>query len=89
MSYSVRLADEARKHFERLDADQKRLIAARIDALAENPFDRRISKPLHGSLKGLRSSRVGGRRIIYVVWQQTMLVYVLSLDPRGNVYRDI
>jgi len=88
LTYTVKFADEARKHFERLDVDRKRLIGARVEALALNPYDRRISKPLHGVLKGLRSSRVGGRRIIYSVWEQAKIMYIVSVDPRGEVYRD-
>jgi mRNA interferase RelE/StbE len=89
VNYTVRLADEARKHFARLDTAHQRLIAARIDALAKDPHDKRLSKPLHGNLKGLRSSRVGGRRIVYAIWEQAMIVYILSVDPRGGVYRDL
>jgi mRNA interferase RelE/StbE len=89
LSYAVQFADEARKHFDRSDTDRKRLIGARIEALASNPFDPRISKPLRGNLKGLRSSRVGERRIIYTVWEQAMLIYIVSVDPRGGVYRGL
>lgn len=89
MRYAVKFSDEARKHFDHLDADRKRLIATRIDALALNPFDRRISKPLQGSLKGLRSSRVGALRIIYTVLEQATLIYLITMAPRGSAYRGL
>jgi mRNA interferase RelE/StbE len=87
--YTVQFADEARKHFDKLDADRKRLIGLRVDSLALNPYDRRISKGLGGKLKGLRSSRVGAFRIIYMVQDKAQLIYVLSIAPRGSAYRDL
>ena len=61
-------------------------IRQRIVLLAEDPFDPRLSAPLT-EREGLRKSRVGGWRILFTADRATKVMYVLTLDTRGQVYR--
>ena len=88
MTFTVEFSDEARKDFKRLDESRKRLIAARIEELAQNPYDPRISGRLE-SLEGLRKSRVGDRRIIFVVNQTARVIEIVTIRPRGQAYRKL
>jgi mRNA-degrading endonuclease RelE of RelBE toxin-antitoxin system len=45
----------------------------------------KAGKPLTGPPKGLRSLRVGGRRVIYEVRKEA--VVVLTVNDRREVYR--
>ena len=85
MSYSISLADEAAKNPDRLDRTTERRIRAKIRELAENPYDPRLSKRLE-ALEGLRSSRVGKRRILYTVNDAARILYVAGIRPRGEAY---
>jgi mRNA-degrading endonuclease RelE of RelBE toxin-antitoxin system len=53
-----------------------------------NPYDPRISAPLSGHA-GLRKSRVGSWRIIYEVHDEDRIVFVVMIEPRGQVYKRI
>ena len=43
--------------------------------------------PLHGELKGLRSYRFGGYRILYEVRHGELLVIVIDLGHRREIYK--
>ena len=60
----------------------------RLEELAEDPFDPRISAPLTG-VGNLRKSRLGGWRIIYEVLDETRVVLVAMIERRGQVYKRI
>jgi mRNA interferase RelE/StbE len=60
---------------------------ARVELICEDPFNGNVSKPLQGRLDGTRSSRVGELRIIFEVVQGELLVSVVKIGPRGDVYR--
>lgn len=55
-----------------------------FDDIARNP---ERGKKLHGKLSGLYSHRMGSYRIIYEVYHSKLLVIVLDLGHRKDVYR--
>jgi len=86
VTYEIRLYREAIKALDRMDRKTEERIRRRLRELADNPTASRLSKPLKG-MEGLRSSRVGEWRILYVVDELNMAVAVLAVRPRGQVYR--
>jgi mRNA interferase RelE/StbE len=88
VSFRVSLSRAARSRLARLDRDLKQRIGSRIHQLALDPFDPRFSKPL-ADRKGHRSSRIGGWRMLYTVSLDLRTVQVLSIEPRGQAYRDL
>ena len=86
MSYRVELSDRARKDFNRLDRNLQRRIGARIDELAHDPRDSRISGTLTNA-GDLRKSRVGGWRILFTVDDANGIVYLVTIERRGQVYK--
>lgn len=55
-----------------------------LEAIAVAPLE---GKPLHGELKGLRSYRVGSFRIVYELRQKELLVMVIDLGHRKEIYK--
>lgn len=53
--------------------------------LAENP--RRVGKPLRDQLEGRYSARRGEFRVIYEVFDDRIVVRVINIDHRRDVYR--
>jgi mRNA-degrading endonuclease RelE of RelBE toxin-antitoxin system len=53
--------------------------------LAENP--RRVGKPLRGRLAGRWSARRGQYRVIYEIEDEVVLVTIVAVDHRRDVYR--
>ncbi|MBI2939339.1 MAG: type II toxin-antitoxin system RelE/ParE family toxin [Chloroflexi bacterium] len=86
MSYTIRLARPAAKALERLDQSTEGRVRTRLRELADDPFDPRLSKPLVG-VEGLRSSRIGGWRVLFTVNEAERAVYVVAIRPRGEAYR--
>jgi mRNA interferase RelE/StbE len=84
VNYGVVLSRRAESIFARVDANLQKRLLARFEELGANPLDPGTSKPLTGK-PGIRSSRVGGWRIIFTVGQST--VEVLWIEPRGQVYK--
>lgn len=84
MPYTPKISSEALKYLERLDRNTAKRIVEKIQAIAKEPFNFRLSKPLRASNK--RTARVGDYRILFVVESDTLLVS--DIGPRGNVYRD-
>ena len=54
--------------------------------LAEDPFDPRLSAPL-ADRPGIRKSWVGGWRILFAVDREAKVIFVLTVDTRGQVYK--
>jgi len=82
----VLVAREAEKILDRLDRPTERRIRARFAQLAEDPFDPRLSAPL-AERAGVRKSRVGGWRILFTVDRDAKILYVATIDTRGQVYK--
>jgi len=61
-----------------------RRVAHVLDLLGEDPFQ---GKPLKGSLKGFYSHRVGSYRVVYRVFQFRLLVIVIDIGHRRDIYR--
>ena len=86
--YKVELSRQAEKELETVfRADKKiyrRFINA-LEAIAKNPLEE--GKPLHGELRGLRSHRFGSYRVLYEVRRGELLVIVIDLGHRREIYR--
>ncbi|MBI3696979.1 MAG: type II toxin-antitoxin system RelE/ParE family toxin [Acidobacteria bacterium] len=86
MNFAIRLETAVVKTLDRVDRPTEKRLRNRIDALAADPFDPRLSEPLTG--KGdLRKSRVGGWRIVFEVDVRARWIAVTALQRRGQVYK--
>jgi mRNA interferase RelE/StbE len=84
-SYKIEWRKPTRKDFRFIpEADAKRIIAA-VELLASNPYPLGCSK-LTGSHCAYRI-RVGDYRIIYEVWETTLIVEIIKVGHRRDVYR--
>ena len=82
----VELSPKARAQLKDLsrDASLRRRLLNALEGLAKTPL---AGKPLKGPLQGVRSYRVGTYRILYEVFRDRLVVYVLDIRHRGDVYR--
>ena len=60
-----------------------RRIAAALEGLAKDPFQ---GKSLKGELKGRYSYRIGSYRILYRVFKNQLLVIVIDISHRRDIY---
>lgn len=82
--YSVSFAPSARREFLKLPGNLRARLAPRIEALAENPRPNG-AKALAG-IDALRI-RIGDFRVVYRVEDAAVLVLVLRIAHRREVYR--
>lgn len=85
MMYKVLFEKKAKKQFYSLNMEiQKRITKAIDEKLVKNPKSNLI--PLSGTLAGLYKFRVGDYRLLCVKKDEELLVLVVTLKHRKNVY---
>jgi mRNA interferase RelE/StbE len=85
MSYTVEFLDRASQQLLGLPRNTQVRLKPHIDALAGDPCPRR-ARPLHGSLKGRWSLRVGDYRVIYEIQDDVLVILAIAVGARGGVY---
>lgn len=85
--YNIEISPVALKFLERIEKRNKniseRLVRA-IDRLKTSPF---TGKKLLGDLADFRSLRVGEYRILYIIIEKRVLIQVVKIAHRREVYR--
>lgn len=81
--YNIIFLKPAEKFFRNLNKKDQEKIAKKIFALETNP---KSGKPLVGKLSGLWSLRIGEYRAIYQIKNAELVVLVIKIGNRGNVY---
>lgn len=87
MTYRIEFAPGAIRSLGRLKKSRPPIadrIKKNIDSLAADPFR---GKKLLGELSDFRSLRVGDYRILYVVIQKRVLIQVVKIGHRREIYR--
>ena len=85
MPYRIEFTNRAARELKALDKTTVKRIAARIDALADNP--RPQSSKLLERNDRLYRIRVGDYRVIYQVEDRTVLVLIVRVGHRREIYR--
>ena len=81
--YRVILSKQASEFFDGLTGKYRTQMENAINLLAKEPSQ---GKPLKGELKGYWSFRVGIYRILYVIRAKEILVQILRIQHRKEVY---
>ncbi|MBN2494617.1 MAG: type II toxin-antitoxin system RelE/ParE family toxin [Deltaproteobacteria bacterium] len=84
--YEVILQRQPKHYFARCDKPTAERLAACLESLEQDPF-LPGSKALKGKLQGTRRCRVGSLRVVYEVDEDSAVVSVLAILPRGEVYK--
>ncbi|WP_128914919.1 type II toxin-antitoxin system RelE/ParE family toxin [Granulicella sibirica] len=85
MPLQVEYHKSAEKYLEKLDQPLQNRIKKKIEEIAAEPDNPRLSLPLAATTK--RGSRVGKYRILLLVKEP--LLYVVEVDSRGQIYRTL
>ena len=87
MAYRIEFAPKAQRDLKGLDGSIRGRIARRIDSLADNPFPSGIKK-IQGEDE-LYRLRVGDYRVLYQVQGKVLVVLIIGIGHRRDVYRRI
>ncbi|MFZ0707449.1 MAG: type II toxin-antitoxin system RelE/ParE family toxin [Candidatus Korobacteraceae bacterium] len=83
--YTIRFGTSAGRTLQKLDLSWQVRISRAINALAENPFPLGARK-LKGEERSYRI-RIGDHRVVYDVLQDVVVVLILRIGHRKDVYR--
>ncbi len=81
--YKLIFHKDALRFFNKLDKFTQEKIGKKIEKLIQNPF---LGKSLMGNFSGSRSLRIGKYRVIYQVKQNELIIFVLDVGRRKNIY---
>lgn len=84
MNYSIKIEGSALKQLKKIDIENRKRIINAIDLLKKNPFK---GKQMVGKYKGLFRIRTGSYRIVYSIINDELVVLVLTIGHRREVYR--
>ncbi|MBF0570099.1 MAG: type II toxin-antitoxin system mRNA interferase toxin, RelE/StbE family [Candidatus Omnitrophica bacterium] len=84
--YTVEWHRDAVKQFQQVSDKKLQVEILNIieQTIAWNPL---AGKPLSGPFTGVRSYRVGIIRILYKAYKDRLVIVILRVDHRKNVYR--
>jgi mRNA interferase RelE/StbE len=86
--WTIEFAESVGKSVEKLDSETRRRIRTYLDQRIANLDDPRSQgKPLTGPLGGLWRYGVGDYRIIYEIQDRKLVILVVKIDHRRDVYR--
>lgn len=85
MAYSVEFTRAAAKGFRALSSKDKERVSQAVDGLAKDPWSTR-ARALTGH-PGLLRIRVGSYRIVYQVEEENLIVLIVIVGHRKDVYR--
>lgn len=83
--YRIEFKRSAEKEFRKLDRKTRRRVARKIDGLANEPRPAQVEK-LAGSENRYRI-RIGDIRMIYQIEDRVLLILILRIRDRKDVYR--
>jgi mRNA interferase RelE/StbE len=88
VKYHTVFSAKAIKILDRLDRKTEKRIQARVEKLAVNPLDPRISNRLE-TVTGKRYSRVSDWRIVYEIAEDSDTILVITIQHRSRVYQEV
>ena len=85
--YKIEFLEEAYKEFKKLDRPVQEIIKNKLDKLAQNPETLKNNiKQLKGKYSGLFRLRVGNYRIIYKMDNKKLLIVIVRIGHRKEIY---
>ncbi len=88
MAWTIEFDERARKDLRRLDTVvQKSILRYLRQRVAVAADPRRLGKPLHGEFAGLWRYRVGDWRLVCRIEDRRLVVLVLTVVHRREIYR--
>jgi mRNA interferase RelE/StbE len=88
MTYRVEFSRSAEREFDQLPQHVSARLASRINALAANPRPPGVLK-LTGRTTDLYRIRVGNYRVVYAIKDDLLVVLIVSVGHRNEIYRDL
>ena len=90
MTWKVEWHDKARRELRKLDkTTQVTILRYFRDRIMTDDNPRRFGKTLHHELQGLWRYRIGDYRAICQIQDDRLMVLVIAVGHRRNIYQDL
>jgi len=87
--YSVQFVKSAQKEFDQLPAKLRSKIAEALVLLSQNPYSELLKvKKLKGTDE-LYRIRLGDHRVVYEIRNEMLIVVVIKIGHRSDIYRHL
>ena len=87
LTFSIQWHEDAISDLKKIDRQTQKKIIARIkEYLSKDPLS--LGKPLQGIFKSLYRYRYGSYRIVYAIDRESVIILILRIADRKNVYDD-
>jgi mRNA interferase RelE/StbE len=87
MNYEIDLSTDARKYLSKLDKPTRNRLLDHFKILSENPRNPELDiNKLQGYLS-LYRLRVGTYRVLYTIEDNILIIFVVAIGPRGDIYK--
>lgn len=87
VSFNVEFVKSARKEFELLPAKMKTTTAEALKLLSQNPYSELLKIKKLKAAEQLYRIRLGDYRLLFEVRQDRLVVLVIKIGHRSDVYR--
>lgn len=87
LKYKVLFSNDAEKTLLKLDKVVAKRIFNALELLSINPFESPNTKKMKGKEGEYYRLRVGNYRIIYEIKNELLIIYIVRLGPRGDIYK--
>lgn len=85
--YNIEFTASAARTYDKLFHSQRAIAERIIKAIDELRTQPTLGKKLMGELKDYRSLRVGDYRIIYIIIEHKILIEIVNIGHRREIYR--
>lgn len=85
--FTIEFVKSARKEFERLPVKARSRIVEALQLLAQNPYSELLKVKKLKDVQDLYRIRIGDYRVLYELQNELLLVLVIKVGHRREVYR--
>lgn len=86
MIYKIELSKRSYKYLEKLDKHSKKRISDHLLLLTENPRNPKLDIKKFQGESSMYRLRVGNYRILYTIEDNVLIINVIKIGTRGDVY---
>ena len=84
--YKIDFAEDVEDGMKKFPKHDRKAIYDKIDSLKEDPRPNGV-EPLKGNWKGFYRIRIGNYRVIYTIRDAQLIVLIVKVAKRGEVYK--
>jgi len=85
--YNIKFSSDAEKSLKKLDKSTVKRVFIALDQLSNDPFNLPNTKKMKGKEENVYRLRVGNYRIIYEIINHELIIFVVRMGPRGDIYK--